>query len=171
MAKNVLIVESPTKEKTIKKYLPKNFIVASSYGHVRDLPAKSLGVKIADGFRPEYVWLPKAKKNVAHLKKLVSGAADVYLATDFDREGEAIAWHIADGLEIPESKIKRITFHEITKEAILKALKSPRGIDVSLVDAQAARRILDRLVGYKLSPLLWKKIAGGLSAGRVQSVA
>lgn len=171
MAKNVLIVESPTKEKTIKKYLPKDFIVASSYGHVRDLPAKTLGVKIDADFRPEYVWLPKAKKNVAHLKKLVAKASAVYLATDFDREGEAIAWHIADGLGIPEDRIKRITFHEITKEAILGALKKPRAIDAALVDAQAARRILDRLVGYKLSPLLWKKIAGGLSAGRVQSVA
>jgi len=168
---NLLIVESPTKEKTISKYLSDNFTVASSYGHIRDLPEKELGIDIENNFAPIYKWLPKARKTVARLKKLVSSADNIYLATDLDREGEAIAWHIADGLQIDKNKIKRITFHEITKEAILEALKNPRQIDPHLVDAQSARRVLDRLVGYKLSPVLWKKIRGGLSAGRVQSAA
>ncbi|OGS22474.1 MAG: DNA topoisomerase I [Elusimicrobia bacterium RIFOXYA2_FULL_39_19] len=169
---NLVIVESPTKEKTISKFLDKKeFIVKSSYGHVRDLPKTSLGVDVEKGFKPTYLVISRAKKIVAGLTQLVSKADNVYLATDFDREGEAIAWHLSQILKIDEKKAKRITFHEITKEAIREAVKKPRKLDLTLVDSQQARRILDRLVGYKLSPLLWRKVASGLSAGRVQSVA
>ncbi|MCX6813038.1 MAG: type I DNA topoisomerase [Candidatus Azambacteria bacterium] len=165
----LIIVESPTKAKTISKFLGKEFRVESSYGHVRDLPEKSLGVDIEHNFEPKYVILPKAKKRVAELNSETKKATEVILATDEDREGEAIAWHLSQALKI--AKMERIVFHEITENAIKEALKNPRGINMKLVDAQQARRILDRLVGYKLSPFLWKKVAKGLSAGRVQSVA
>ncbi len=165
----LIIVESPTKAKTISKFLGSGFKVESSYGHVRDLPEKSLGVDIEHNFEPKYVILPKAKKRVAELNSEAKKATEVILATDEDREGEAIAWHLSQALKI--SKMERIVFHEITENAIKEALKNPRNINMKLVDAQQARRILDRLVGYKLSPFLWKKVAKGLSAGRVQSVA
>ncbi len=168
---NLIIVESPTKAKTITKFLGPDYKVESSYGHVRDLPEKELGVDIANNFKPKYVIPPKAKKNLAKLKTLVPKADKIILATDEDREGEAIAWHLVEALALPKDKIARIVFHEITKEAISQALKNPRAIDQKLVDAQQARRVLDRLVGYELSPFLWKKVAKGLSAGRVQSVA
>ncbi len=170
MAK-LLIVESPTKAKTISKYLGKDYVVLSSFGHVRDLPKNNIGVDVEHGFTPKYVIPTKARKNVTALKKAAAKADEVYLATDEDREGEAISWHLAEILEIPEDKAKRITFHEITKTAIDAAVEHPRHLDMRMVDAQQARRVLDRLVGYSLSPLLWKKIQRGLSAGRVQSVA
>lgn len=166
---NLIIVESPTKSRTISKFLGKNYKVVASFGHVRDLPKRELGVDVEKNFEPKYVIPAKAKKIIAELKKDVKGADEVILATDQDREGESISWHLAEalGLENP----KRIVFHEITKEAIDYALEEPRKIDMNLVNAQQARRILDRIVGYKLSPFLWKKVAKGLSAGRVQSVA
>jgi DNA topoisomerase I, bacterial len=167
----LIIVESPTKAKTITKFLDKNFVVESSYGHVRDLPKSEMGIDIENNFTPSYIIPTAAKKKVTNLKKLAAKADKVILATDEDREGEAIAWHLLEALHIPESKTERIAFHEITKTAIEEALKNPRTIDINLVDAQQARRILDRLVGYELSPFLWKKVARGLSAGRVQSVA
>ncbi len=166
----LVIVESPTKAKTIQKFLSKGYTVKSSFGHVRDLPQKVLGVDIEKNFQPKYVVPPKAKKVVAQLKKEAK-KKEVILATDEDREGEAIAWHLAEALKLDSAKTQRIVFHEITKSAIENALLNPRFIDFNLVDAQQARRVLDRLVGYKLSPLLWKKIKRGLSAGRVQSVA
>ncbi|MFH1899894.1 MAG: type I DNA topoisomerase [Patescibacteria group bacterium] len=171
--KNLVIVESPTKAKTITKFLGKNFKITSSCGHLRDLPKKSLGVDVEHSFEPKYV-VPKDKKAlVDELKKLSKKADTVYLATDEDREGEAIAWHLLYLLRNGNKNLdyKRIAFHEITKQAVLDALDNPRELDQNLVDAQQARRILDRLVGYKLSPFLWKKVAKGLSAGRVQSVA
>ncbi|MCK5080675.1 MAG: type I DNA topoisomerase [Candidatus Moranbacteria bacterium] len=167
----LLIVESPTKAKTISRFLDKTYKVKSSYGHVMDLPKSKLGIDIKNNFKPEYVVPEKAEKQVAELKKLSDKADTVILATDEDREGEAIAWHLIDALKLKKQKIERIAFHEITKKAIEKALKSPRKLDMGLVDSQQARRVLDRLVGYKLSPLLWSKIRRGLSAGRVQSVA
>jgi DNA topoisomerase-1 len=151
--------------------LGKDYVIRSSYGHIRDLPSKELGVDVANGFEPSYAVLPKAKKFLPELGKLAKAADQVYLATDYDREGEAIAWHLAEALKLGKGKAKRITFHEITRDAIREAVKNPREIDRSLVDAQVARRVLDRLVGYRLSPLLWKKVRRGLSAGRVQSVA
>ncbi|MEW6040528.1 MAG: type I DNA topoisomerase [Elusimicrobiota bacterium] len=168
---NLMIVESPTKERTISKYLKKDFIVKSSFGHIRDLPLNNLGIKIDENFSPTYVLVGRAKKTITSLKEAAKKSENVYLATDYDREGEAIAWHLTQVLAVSDSKVKRVTFHEITPEAIKDALKNPRGIDMNLVNSQQARRILDRLVGYKLSPLLWRKIARGLSAGRVQSVA
>lgn len=165
----LVIVESPTKGKTIEKFLSKNYKVLASFGHVRDLPAKSLGVNIEKDFEPKYVIPAKSRKIINELKKVAKKSEEVILATDEDREGEAIAWHLSDILKIETPK--RIVFHEITKEAIEEALKNPRGLDMNLVNAQQARRILDRIVGYKLSPFLWKKVARGLSAGRVQSVA
>jgi len=171
MAKNLVIVESPTKEKTISKFLGSSYVVKSSYGHIRDLPKSKLGVDVDKDFEPKYIAMPKAKKVISELKKLSDKASKVYLATDYDREGEAIAWHLKEALKIPDEKTERITFHEITQEAITGAVKNPRKIDLNLVNSQQARRILDRLVGYKLSPLLWRKIKYGLSAGRVQSVA
>lgn len=174
---NLIIVESPTKEKTISKFLSNSkefnekFIVKSSYGHIRDLPTNSLGVDEKNDFKPYYILLPRAKRIVAELKKILPKVSNVYLATDFDREGEAIAWHIVKVLGLNNDKVKRITFHEITPSAIFEALKNPRTIDMNLVNSQQARRIIDRLVGYKISPLLWKKIANKLSAGRVQSAA
>lgn len=168
---NLVIVESPAKAKTIQKYLGRGFIVKSSFGHVRDLPKSKLGVDTDKNFTPSYVITPNARKHVSELKKHAAKADLIYFATDEDREGEAIAWHLAKILKPKPSQIKRITFDEITKSAISQAVKKPRKIDTHLVDAQQARRILDRLVGYELSPLLWKKIRRGLSAGRVQSVA
>ncbi|MDR1523131.1 MAG: type I DNA topoisomerase [Endomicrobium sp.] len=171
MAKYLVIVESPAKEKTISKILGKDFIIKSSFGHIRDLPKSKLGIDIEHNFKPTYIDMPKAKKIISNLKEISSNVEKVYLATDFDREGEAIAWHLKEALKLPNSKISRITFHEITPEAILDSVKHPRNLDMWLVNSQQTRRLLDRLVGYKLSPLLWKKVKIGLSAGRVQSVA
>ncbi len=171
--KIVLIVESPAKARTIQKILKSGYAVGSSQGHVRDLPEKKFGVDIDKGFEPEYVIIPKKKKIISELKKLIKDAQLVLLATDEDREGEAIAWHLAHVLNIPENQALRAVFHEITPKAIKQAVANPRPLDKNLVNAQQARRILDRIVGYKLSPLLWRKIRGqrALSAGRVQSVA
>lgn len=165
----LIIVESPVKSKTIQSFLGKDYLVCSSYGHIRDLPQKKLGIDIEKDFEPEYVITDKAKKRVRELKKELKENSEIILATDEDREGEAIAFHLAEILKL--KKPKRIVFHEITKSAIQEAMKKPREINMNLVNAQQARRILDRLVGYKLSPFLWKTIARGLSAGRVQSVA
>ena len=165
----LLLVESPTKSGTLKKFLGKDYEVAATLGHVRDLPKDKIGIDVEHDFTPSYVIPTKARKTVTSLKKLAKKAEETILATDEDREGEAIAWHIAEVLDLKDPK--RIVFHEITKEAIVDALQHPREIDMNQVNAQQARRILDRLVGYKLSPFLWKKIARGLSAGRVQSVA
>jgi len=171
MEKNLVIVESPAKAKTIEKFLGKDFIVKSSFGHIRDLPKSKISIDIENNFTPNYE-VPKEKsKIVAELKKLTKEAEMVWLASDEDREGEAISWHLAEVLNLNKEKTKRIVFHEITKEAIHHAIENPRSIDINLVNAQQARRILDRLVGYELSPLLWKKIRKNLSAGRVQSVA
>lgn len=167
----LVIVESPTKAKTITKFLGRNYLVKSSYGHVRDLPTRKMGIDIKNNFEPEYVIPTKAKERIAELKKIAKKSDEVILATDEDREGEAISWHLVSALDLNQEEAKRIVFHEITKRAIEKALENPRKIDLHLVDAQQARRILDRLVGYELSPFLWKKIKRGLSAGRVQSVA
>lgn len=166
---NLVIVESPAKGRTLQRFLGSDYKVAASFGHVRDLPAKELGVDVGKNFEPKYNIIPRARKNLSKLKDEAQKAKQVYLATDYDREGEAIAWHIQHALELKNPK--RITFHEITKSAIEEAIKTPREIDINLVDAQQARRVLDRLVGYKLSPFLWKKVFQGLSAGRVQSVA
>jgi len=171
MAKNLVIVESPAKAKTIEKFLGKDYTVASSFGHIADLPTKELGVDTEGDFKPTYI-VNKDKKDVVNkLKKLAKGAEMVWLASDEDREGEAIAWHLAEELDLDKNKTKRIVFHEITKSAILKAIDNPRSINYDLVNAQQARRVLDRLVGYELSPVLWRKVKGGLSAGRVQSVS
>lgn len=171
MSKNLVIVESPAKAKTIEKYLGKDYIVKSSFGHIRDLPKKGLNIDIENGFTPSYEINPDKKKVVAELRKAAKEADDIWLASDADREGEAIAWHLTQALKLDPKKTKRVVFHEITKSAIEEAIKTPRVVDISLVDAQQARRVLDRLVGYELSPVLWKKIRTGLSAGRVQSVA
>lgn len=171
MAKNLVIVESPAKAKTIEKFLGKDYKVASSFGHIADLPSKELGVDVEGDFSPKYRVSKDKKALVKDLKSMASKADMVWLASDEDREGEAIAWHLSESLELPQEKTKRIVFHEITKTAILKAIDNPRSIDYNLVNAQQARRVLDRLVGYELSPVLWKKVKGGLSAGRVQSVA
>jgi DNA topoisomerase-1 len=187
MTKSLVIVESPTKAKTITRFLDGKYKVEASFGHVRDLPTSKIGVDVEHDFTPTYVIPPKAKKRVAELKKLAQGAPEIILATDEDREGEAIAWHLVQALGLAShfpspsgegtrrggegQKLKRIAFHEITKSAIEEALQNPRELDINLVDAQQARRVLDRLVGYELSPFLWKKVKRGLSAGRVQSVA
>ncbi len=171
MSKNLVIVESPAKAKTIEGYLGKDFIVKSSYGHVRDLPKNDVAIDKEKGFNPVYVISPDKEEVVRELKKLVSKVDDVWLATDEDREGEAISWHLAEALGLDVAKTKRIVFHEITKKAIQDAIAKPRHIDIDLVNAQQARRVLDRLVGFELSPVLWKKVKAGLSAGRVQSVA
>jgi DNA topoisomerase-1 len=169
---NLVIVESPTKAKTIGKFLDSEYKVLSSYGHIRDLPASEFGIDLENNFQPKYVIPTRARKNLSALKKESQKADQVILATDEDREGEAISWHLVNALNLEgEKPFQRIVFHEITEEAIKEALKNPRQIDLSLVDAQQARRVLDRIVGYKLSPFLWKKVARGLSAGRVQSVA
>ena len=171
MSKNIVIVESPAKAKTIESYLGKDFLVTSSYGHIRDLEKKNKGVDIENNFTPVYK-IPEDKKNVVkELKKITQKAQTIWLATDEDREGEAISWHLKEALELPEDKIKRIVFNEITKNAVLESIANPRTIDMNLVDAQQARRILDRLVGFELSAVLWRKIKSKLSAGRVQSVA
>ncbi|MBM3453066.1 MAG: type I DNA topoisomerase [Bacteroidetes bacterium] len=171
MAKNLVIVESPAKAKTIEGYLGKDFIVKSSFGHVRDLPKKGLSIDLDNNFLPMYEISSDKKQLVSELKKLVSSAETIWLATDEDREGEAISWHLFEALNLEKKDTKRITFNEITKSAILKAIENPREINKELVDAQQARRILDRLVGFELSPVLWKKVRPNLSAGRVQSVA
>ncbi len=171
MPKNLVIVESPAKAKTIKKYLGKDFDVKSSFGHIRDLSKKNLGVDVKNNFRPDYIIDPEKKKIVKELQEAVKKAETVWLASDEDREGEAIAWHLSEVLKLDENKAKRIVFNEITKKAIQNAVKNPRWIDYNLVNAQQARRILDRLVGFELSELLWKKVKGAMSAGRVQSVA
>lgn len=171
MTKNLVIVESPAKAKTIEGFLGKDYVVKSCFGHVMDLAKKDLGVDIENGFLPRYIISPEKKKVVAELKKKAADAETIWLASDEDREGEAIAWHLVSALDLDESKTKRIVFHEITKTAIIEAIENPRKIDKNLVDAQQARRVLDRLVGFELSPLLWKKIKPSLSAGRVQSVA
>ncbi|WP_028487358.1 type I DNA topoisomerase [Thiomicrorhabdus chilensis] len=168
---NLVIVESPAKAKTIEKYLGKDFTVRSSYGHIRDIQKKGMGIDLENGFVPNYEISADKKKNVTELKKLTKQAETVWLATDEDREGEAIAWHLAEALNLDVTTTKRIVFHEITKPAIQKAIAEPRKVDMDLVNAQQARRILDRIVGFELSPILWKKIRTGLSAGRVQSVA
>lgn len=171
MAKNLVIVESPAKAKTIEKFLGSDYQVESSYGHIADLPSKEIGVDVLNGFKPKYEVSADKKALVTKLKGLAKNADMVWLASDEDREGEAISWHLAEELKLDKSKTKRIVFHEITKNAILKAIDNPREIDYNLVNAQQARRVLDRLVGYELSPVLWKKVKGGLSAGRVQSVS
>ena len=171
MGKNLVIVESPAKAKTIEGYLGKDYEVTSSYGHVRDLPKGENAIDIENGFRPTYEVSPDKKDVIKQLKKLSKSAEMIYLASDDDREGEAISWHLKEALELQEAKTKRIVFREITKKAVTNAIENPRGIDLDLVNAQQARRILDRLVGFELSPILWKKIKTGLSAGRVQSVA
>jgi len=171
MTKNLVIVESPAKARTIERYLGKDYSVKSSFGHIRDLPKKGLNIDVEKGFEPTYEISPDKKKVVSELKKAAKDAEHVWLASDEDREGEAIAWHLTEALKLPIDKTKRIVFHEITKSAIENAIKTPRTVDMGLVDAQQARRLLDRLVGYELSPILWKKVRTGLSAGRVQSVA
>jgi len=171
MAKNLVIVESPAKAKTIEKYLGKDFQVESSFGHIADLPSKEIGIDLEGDFKPKYRVSSDKKAVVKKLKDLSKKVDTVWLASDEDREGEAISWHLFEQLKLKEANTKRIVFHEITKSAILKAIENPRGIDYNLVNAQQARRVLDRLVGYELSPVLWRKVKGGLSAGRVQSVA
>lgn len=171
MAKNLVIVESPAKAKTIEKFLGADYKVASSFGHIADLPTKEIGVDTEGDFTPKYIVSRDKKDVVKKLKSLAKSAETVWLASDEDREGEAIAWHLAEELDLKNTNTKRIVFHEITKQAILKAIENPRTIDYNLVNAQQARRVLDRLVGYELSPVLWRKVKGGLSAGRVQSVA
>ncbi|MCC1484006.1 type I DNA topoisomerase [Winogradskyella immobilis] len=171
MSKNLVIVESPAKAKTIEKFLGKDYKVESSFGHISDLPSKELGVDVDGDFMPKYQVSKDKKDVVKKLKALAKKAEMVWLASDEDREGEAIAWHLAEALGLDKEKTKRIVFHEITKSAINKAIENPRSIDYNLVDAQQARRVLDRIVGYELSPVLWRKVKGGLSAGRVQSVS
>ncbi len=169
--KNLVIVESPAKARTIEKYLGKDYKVVASMGHLRDLPKSTLGIDIENNFEPKYIPVKDHKDVIDELKKQSKGAKMVYLATDPDREGEAISWHLKELLKLDDDKAKRVTFNEITKKVVQESIENPRDIDLDLVDAQQARRLLDRLVGYKLSPLLWKKIKRGLSAGRVQSVA
>jgi DNA topoisomerase-1 len=171
LAKNLVIVESPAKAKTIKKILGRNYNVVASVGHIRDLPKSRLGVEIENDFEPDYINIRGKGPLIKELKKEAKKSENVFLATDPDREGEAISWHLAHILGLDETKNIRVEFNEITKEKIKQAIKNPRTLDKNLIDAQQARRVLDRLVGYKISPLLWKKIKKGLSAGRVQSVA
>ena len=175
MAHSLVIVESPAKAKTISRYLGRGYVVEATMGHIRDLPSKGLGVDVEHGFKPTYEVLNSRKKVVSALRKKAADAERVFLAPDLDREGEAIAWHVKETLKVPEAKAFRVTFNEITKAAIEKAFKSPGKISMPKVNAQQARRILDRLVGYEISPILWKKIprtsGRNLSAGRVQSVA
>ena len=170
-AKDLVIVESPAKAKTIEKYLGTGFKVKASMGHLRDLPKSKMGVDIENGFEPQYIPVKDKSELIKELKADAKSAKTVYLATDPDREGEAISWHLKELLELPDEKARRVTFNEITKRVVTESIRQPRDIDRDLVDAQQARRILDRIVGYKLSPLLWKKVKKGLSAGRVQSVA
>jgi len=167
MTKNLVIVESPAKAKTIEKFLGKDYTVRSSFGHIRDLDKGDSAIDIKNGFKPNYIVSPDKVKVVNELKKLAKESEMVWLASDEDREGEAISWHLFEVLGLKEEKTKRIVFHEITKPAIENAIKHPRSIDKALVDAQQARRILDRLVGFELSPILWRKVKPSLSAGRV----
>ncbi|MFO7153848.1 MAG: toprim domain-containing protein, partial [Caldicoprobacter oshimai] len=171
MAQDLVIVESPAKARTIKKFLGSKYKVEASMGHVRDLPKSELGVDIENDFEPRYITIRGKGEIISRLKKEAQNAEKIYLATDPDREGEAISWHLAHLLDIDPNSTCRIEFHEITQQAIKNAIKHPRAINMCLVDAQQARRVLDRVVGYMISPLLWRKIKGGLSAGRVQSVA
>ena len=171
MAKYLVIVESPAKAKTINKFLGTNYTVVASNGHVRDLPKSQLGIDIEHDFEPKYITIRGKGDILAMLRKEVKKADKVYLATDPDREGEAISWHLSQALKLEEKEIHRISFNEITKNAVKTSIKHARKLDMDLVDAQQARRILDRMVGYKISPLLWAKVKRGLSAGRVQSVA
>ena len=171
MQENLVIVESPAKAKTIEKFLGKDYVVKSSFGHIRDLAKKDLGINISEGFKPVYEIPSDKKKVVDELRKMSQKTKTVWLASDEDREGEAIAWHLTEVLGLPVEGTKRIVFHEITKRAILEAIENPRTVDMNLVNAQQARRVLDRLVGFELSPVLWKKVRPSLSAGRVQSVA
>ena len=170
MGFDLVIMESPYKAKTVGKYLGPDYVVKACMGHLRDLPKSTMGVDIANNFEPEYIPLPKMGEVIDELKKAAKQADTVYLATDPDREGEAIAWHLKELLELPDEKTKRAPFNEVTKKVVQEAIANPREIDSCLVDAQQARRVLDRIVGYQLSPLLWKKVRRGLSAGRVQSV-
>ncbi|HLM83590.1 MAG TPA: toprim domain-containing protein, partial [Candidatus Bathyarchaeia archaeon] len=167
----LVIVESPTKAKTISKFLGPKYKVLSSYGHIRDLPEKKMGIDIEKNFEPQYIVNPKSEEKAEMIKKESKKAEAIILASDEDREGEAIAWHLSEILGLKPNEKNRIVFHEITKTAITKALDSPRSINFDLVDAQQGRRVLDRLVGFELSPFLWNKIRRGLSAGRVQSIA
>ena len=172
MSYKLVIVESPTKVQSVGRHLKDGYKIASSMGHVRDLPASGgMHIDIKDGFKPNYQISPEKKKIVSELKKLAKNASEVIMASDEDREGEAIAWHLCQILDLDPQNTKRIVFHEITAEALAEAVKQPRVIDLNLVNAQQARRVLDRIVGFELSPILWKKIQKGLSAGRVQSVA
>ena len=171
MARYLVIVESPAKVKTIKKFLGSNYVVAASNGHVRDLPKSQLGIDVENDYEPKYITIRGKGEILANLRKEVKKADKVYLATDPDREGEAISWHLSKALKLEDKKVYRISFNEITKNAVKASLKNPRDIDMDLVDAQQARRVLDRVVGYRISPLLWAKVKRGLSAGRVQSVA
>ena len=171
MSQSLIIVESPSKARTIKKYLGKGYMVKASVGHIRDLPSSELGVEVDKDFKPKYVTIKGKEKIVSELQKAAKDAEEIYLAPDPDREGEAIAWHIAKSLKVDEKAIKRVLFNEITKTGIKEGLHNTRPLDENLFASQQTRRILDRLVGYKLSPLLWKKVKRGLSAGRVQSVA
>ena len=170
-AKNLVIVESPAKAKTIGKYLGPDYQVKASMGHLRDLPKSTLGVDVDGDFTPNYRPIKGKEDIIKELKTAAKGSQTVYLATDPDREGEAISWHLKHLLDLPDEKARRVTFNEITKKVVTDSIQHPRDIDQDLVDAQQARRVLDRIVGYQLSPLLWKKIRRGLSAGRVQSVA
>ena len=172
MSKDLVIVESPAKARTVGQFLGNKFQVKASMGHVRDLPRRSIGVEIDDdGFKPKYTVSTDKKKVVSELRKAAADADTVYLATDPDREGEAISWHLVEAAKIDIDKTKRVVFHEITKAAVEEAFSNTRNIDTDLVNAQQARRVLDRLVGYRLSPVLWSKVKRGTSAGRVQSVA
>ena len=171
VSRKLVIVESPAKAHAIEKFLGRNYKVEASQGHVRDLPKSRIGISPDDSFRMDYITIHGKGDLLAKLRKEAKGAKDIYLATDPDREGEAISWHLAQALKLDPTEVKRVEFHEITKKAVTEAVKNPRRIDMDLVDAQQARRALDRLVGYKISPLLWAKVRKGLSAGRVQSVA
>ena len=171
MAKPLVVVESPTKVRTLKKYLGKGYNIAATVGHIKDLPKKEMGIDVEDGFKPKYKTIPGKQKVIKTLRQAAGDATDVFLAPDPDREGEAIAWHTADVLKKTGRKFHRVLFHELTKNAIAAAIAAPESLNRSKYEAQQARRILDRLVGYQISPLLWRKVKGGLSAGRVQSVA
>jgi len=171
VSKPLVVVESPTKVRTIKKYLGKEFNVAATVGHIKDLPSKEMGIDVEDGFKPKYKNIPGKQKVIKTLREAAGDTSDVYLAPDPDREGEAIAWHTSELLKKKGRKFYRVLFHELTKDFIHKAMAAPEELDRSKYEAQQTRRILDRLVGYQVSPLLWRKVKGGLSAGRVQSVA
>ena len=171
MSKPLIIVESPTKIRTIKKYVGQDYNVAATVGHIKDLPPREIGIDLENNFKPKYKTIPGKKKIITELKKSAGNAQDIYLAPDPDREGEAIAWHTSEVLKKKGRKFHRVLFHELTKNAVLQALATPEDLDLNKYEAQQTRRILDRLVGYQVSPILWRKIQGGLSAGRVQSVA